>query len=40
MAISQFRENFNKVTYEYHGIIKNPIVFKAVGSLYEEKINF
>jgi hypothetical protein len=40
LNINQFRENFNKVTYEYHGIIKNPIVFKAIGSLYEEKINF
>jgi hypothetical protein len=36
LSINQFRENFNKAIYEYQGICK----FKAVGSLYEEKINF
>ena len=40
LTINQFRENFNKITYEYHGIIKNMMVFKSIGSLYEEKINF
>jgi hypothetical protein len=40
LNINQFRENFNKITYEHHGIIKTDTIFKPIGFLYEEKINF
>ena len=40
LTINQFRENFNKITYEYHGFVKNLLLFKSIGNLYEEKINF
>jgi len=39
LSIHEFRENFNKVEYEYHGFIKN-FKFKPVGLLVEEKIKF
>ena len=39
LTINQFRENFNKVSYDYHGIIKNNM-FRSLGMLFEEKINF
>jgi hypothetical protein len=39
LSINKFRENFNKVTYNFHGII-NKDIFKPIGHLYEEKINF
>ena len=35
LTIEQFRENFNKSTYDFQGII-----FKSIGMLFEEKINF
>lgn len=34
LSINEFRENFNKITYTYHGI------FKPIAHVYEEKINF
>ena len=40
MTINQFRENFNKLSYEYQGVISNDKIFKSIGKLYEEKINF
>lgn len=40
LNINQFRENFNKITYEHHGVIKYESIFKPIGFLYEEKINF
>ena len=40
MTINQFRESFNKLSYEYQGIIENEKLFKSVGTVYEEKINF
>jgi hypothetical protein len=40
LTIEQFRENFNKSTYDFHGNIKSKILFKPLGYLYEEKINF
>lgn len=40
LNINQFRENFNKVSYEYHGTIRVDNIFKPLGSLFEEKINF
>jgi hypothetical protein len=38
--IIQFRENFNKVEYEYHGNIKHIPNFLPLGMLYEAKIKF
>uniref|UniRef100_A0A6C0CZ02 Uncharacterized protein n=1 Tax=viral metagenome TaxID=1070528 RepID=A0A6C0CZ02_9ZZZZ len=38
--IKKFRENFNKVEYEYHGITKSSCKFKPIGVMYEEKIKF
>ena len=35
-----FRENFNKSTYDFHGNINSNILYKPIGYLYEEKINF
>ena len=40
LSINQFRDNFNKNKYQYHGIIRNQDIFKPIGSLFEEKINF
>jgi hypothetical protein len=40
LTINQFRDNFNKTKYDFHGIVKNQDIFKPVGSLFEEKINF
>lgn len=40
MTIAQFRENFNKANYEFHGIYKKQEIFKPFGMLFEEKINF
>jgi hypothetical protein len=40
LTINQFRENFNKVSYEYHGIIKNENLYRSIALLFEEKINF
>jgi hypothetical protein len=39
LTINEFRENFNKVSYDCHGSIKQ-VIFRPVGHLYEEKINF
>lgn len=39
LNINEFRENFNKVSYEFRGIIKEKL-FKSIGHIYEEKINF
>ena len=40
LSINQFRDNFNKNKYEYHGILKDNDIFKPIANLYEEKINF
>lgn len=40
MTIDQFRKNFNKCSYEFKGYIKYTSLFKPLGNLYEEKINF
>lgn len=40
LTINQFRDNFNKSKYEYHGILIDKEIFKPIGSLFEEKINF
>jgi len=40
LNIEQFRENFNKCTYEFCGTIKVQSLFKPIGMMYEEKINF
>ena len=39
LTINKFRENFNKITFNFHGII-NKEIFRPIGHLYEEKINF
>ena len=39
LSINKFRENFNKVNFNFHGIL-NKDIFKPIGPLYEEKINF
>ena len=40
LTISKFRENLNKIIYEYRGIINPEIYFKTIGHIYEEKIKF
>jgi hypothetical protein len=40
LTIQQFRDNFNKTTYESHGVIRNTDIFKPVATLFEEKLNF
>ena len=40
LTITQFRENFNKTTYDTYGLIRNTDIFKPIASLYEEKLNF
>jgi hypothetical protein len=39
LSINKFRENFNKISFNFHGIL-NKDIFKPIGHLYEEKINF
>ena len=39
LSIDKFRENFNKITFNYHGTFKKEL-FSPIGHLYEEKINF
>lgn len=40
LTINHFRENFNKTKYDCHGILRNQDIFKPIGLLFEEKINF
>jgi len=40
LNILQFRDGFNKIDYEYHGITRTIPIFASVGMLYEEKIKF
>jgi len=40
LSIEDFRENFNKCTYDFYGTIKCQALFKPIGMLFEEKINF
>ena len=40
LSIAQFRDQFNKIQYTYHGVLHNSDIFKPVGTLFEEKINF
>ena len=40
LIIEEFRENFNKCTYDFHGNLNSQILFKHIGYLYEEKLNF
>lgn len=40
LNIIQFRENFNKISYENHGYTKPLPLFLPIGRLYEEKIKF
>lgn len=40
LNINEFRESFNKVEYEYHGITRNFIKQESIGTIYEQKIKF
>jgi len=40
LTINQFRDNFSKTQYECRGILRNKDIFKPIGTLFEEKINF
>jgi len=40
LNIEQFRENFNKCTYDFQGVISYNSIFKPIGIMFEEKINF
>lgn len=40
LSIEEFRDNFNKCTYDFHGNLNSQVLFKPIGYLYEEKINF
>ena len=40
LNIIQFRENFNKISYENHGYTKPLPLFLPIGRLFEEKIKF
>ena len=40
LNIIQFRENFNKISYENHGYTKPLPQFLPIGKLFEAKINF
>ena len=40
LTIEEFRENFNKILYEFHGVINPETFFKPVGFIFEEKIKF
>lgn len=40
LSIKEYRDNFNKCTYDYYGTIKPQCIFKPMGMLFEEKINF
>ena len=40
LTITEFREKFNKCTYDFYGTMKLNSLYKPTGMLYEEKINF
>jgi hypothetical protein len=40
MKINKAWTNFSKTQYEYRGILRNQDIFKPIGTLFEEKINF
>jgi hypothetical protein len=40
LTIKKFRNNFNKVEYENHGVIKLIPEIKPIGMLFEEKLKF
>ena len=40
LTIEEFREKFNKCTYDFYGTVNIQSLFKPMGMLYEEKINF
>ena len=40
LNIMEFRENFNKISYENHGYTKPLPLFLPIGRMYEEKIKF
>ena len=40
LTIEQFRESFNKIEYQNHGLISGVPKFKSIGILFEEKLKF
>ena len=40
LSIQEFRDKFNKYTYDFYGHIKSQALFRPVGMIFEEKINF
>ena len=40
LNIIKFRDSFNKIDYEYHGLTKQLPRFIPIGSLFEEKMKF
>jgi hypothetical protein len=40
LTINEFRESFNKVDYESHGITRNFMRQESIGTIYEQKIKF
>lgn len=40
LSITEFREKFNKCTYDFYGTMKLSSLYKPTGMIYEEKINF
>ena len=40
MPIDKYRENFNKSSFQYRGIVRNTDLFKPISMLFEEQLNF
>ena len=40
LNINEFRESFNKIEYEPHGVTRNFIRQESIGYIYEQKIKF
>ena len=40
LDIKKFRDQFNKVDYEEHGVTNEIPKFKSIGRMYEEKLKF
>ncbi len=38
LTIEKFRENFNRISYKYHGYVKNTM--RPISHLYEQKLRF
>jgi hypothetical protein len=40
LNINDFRNNFNKIEYEYHGIIRKIPTQESIGTIFEQKFKF